>query len=191
MRRFHLETWSSVESAMTFTCVNSFFWKPLWKRLPDFTHPTVSAQIYSRRILGGRTFVALSSGTNPQPLISPEPSAATPQEMYRTKSIATRLTEAEFAEVEGAATKTGKKISEWLREVVLGHVHAVSEEPTDPILLAEMMGMRSLMVNLFAKASEGPISSEDLRKMSLYADSIKEQKAREFLAQRRRQNGTK
>lgn len=57
----------------------------------------------------------------------------------------------------------------------------------DPVLLAEMMGMRSLMLNLFAKASEGPISSEDLRKMSLYADSIKEQKAREFLAQRRLQ----
>lgn len=135
--------------------------------------------------------MASSSETNQQPLISPEPSTATPQEMYRTKSIATRLTEAEFAEVEGAATKAGKKISEWLRDVALGHVHAASEEPTDPVLLAEMMGMRSLMVNLFAKASEGPISSEDLRKMSLYADSIKEQKAREFLAQRRRQNGTK
>ena len=111
--------------------------------------------------------------------------------MYRTKSIATRLTELEFAEVEVAAAKAGKKVSEWLRDVALGHVHATSEEPTDPVLLAEVMGMRSLMVNLFAKASEGPISGEDLRKMSLYADSIKEQKAREFLAQRRGQNGTK
>lgn len=145
----------------------------------------------SPKMLRGRAFMAFSSETNPEPLISPEPSAATPQEMYRTKSIATRLTEAEFAEVEVAAAKAGKKVSEWLREVALGHVHAASEEPTDPVLLAEMMGMRSLMVNLFAKASEGPISSEDLRKMSLYADSIKEQKAREFLAQRRRQNGTK
>ena len=135
--------------------------------------------------------MAFSSETNPEPLISPEPSAAAPQEMYRTKSIATRLTEAEFAEVEVAAAKAGKKVSEWLREVALRHVHAASEEPTDQVLLAEMMGMRSLMVNLFAKASEGPISSEDLRKMSLYADSIKEQKAREFLAQRRRQTGTK
>lgn len=85
--------------------------------------------------------------------------------------------------MEVAAAKASKKVSEWLREVALGHVHAASEEPTDPVLLAEMMGMRSLMVNLFAKASEGPISSEDLRKMSLDADSIKEQKAREFLAQ--------
>ena len=142
-------------------------------------------------VLMGRAFMAFSSETNRQPFISPEPSAAAPQETYRTKSIATRLTEAEFAEVEVAAAKAGKKVSEWLRKVALGHVHAASEEHTDPILLAEMMGMRSLMVNLFAKASEGPISSEDLRKISLYADSIKEQKAREFLAQRQRQNGTK
>ena len=107
------------------------------------------------------------------------------------KSISTPLTGSDFADVELSGCKSGEKVSEWLREVALGHVHATSEEPTDPILLAEMMGMRSLMVNLFAKASEGPISSEDLRKMSLYADSIKEQKAREFLAQRRRQSGTK
>lgn len=143
----------------------------------------VSPNVFKWRVL-----MASSSESN---LIPPASSTASAQEIYRTKSIATRLTEAEFAEVEGAATKAGKKVSEWLRDVALGHVHAASEEPTDPVLLAEMMGMRSLMVNLFAKASEGPISSEDLRKMSLYADSIKEQKAREFLAQRLRQNGTK
>ena len=141
----------------------------------------------SPEVSKGKAFMATSE-SKPQELV---PTAASSQEIYRTKSIATRLTEAEFAEVEVAAAKAGKKVSEWLRDVTLGHVHAASEGPTNPVLLAEMMGMRSLMVNLFAKASEGPISSEDLRKMSLYADSIKEQKAREFLAQRRLQSGTK
>ena len=56
------------------------------------------------------------------------------------------------------------------------------EEQTDPILLAEIMGMRTLMLNLFARASEGPLTTEDLRKMSAYSDSIKEQKAQEFMA---------
>ena len=134
--------------------------------------------------------MASSDNKLQQTIPSAVPASQT-NETYRAKSIATRLTEAEFAEVELAAAKAGKKVSEWLRDVVLGHVHAAPEELTDPVLLAEMMGMRSLMVNLFAKASEGPISSEDMRKMSLYADSIKEQKAREFLAQRRRQTGTK
>jgi len=145
----------------------------------------------SPEVFEGRDFMASPVESNPQQPTRPASFAASAQEIYRTKSIATRLTEAEFAEVEVAAAKAGKKVSEWLRDVALGHVHAAPEEPTDPVLLAEIMGMRSLMVNLFAKASEGPISSEDLRKMSLYADSIKEQKALEFLAQRRQQSGAK
>ena len=121
------------------------------------------------------------------------PSAAPtnpPNETYRAKSIATRLTEAEFAEVESAAAKAGKKLAEWLRDAALTQARA-SQELTDSILLAEIMGMRSLMLNLFARASEGPISAEDLRKMSSHADSIKEQRAQEFLAQKRLQSNTK
>jgi hypothetical protein len=53
------------------------------------------------------------------------------------------------------------------------------------------MGMRSLMLNLFARASQGPVTNEDLRKMSAYSDSVKEQKAKEFMAQRLRRNGIK
>ena len=121
------------------------------------------------------------------------PSAAPanpPNETYRARSIATRLTEAEFAEVESAAANGGKKLAEWLRDAALTQARA-SQEPTDSILLAEIMGMRSLMLNLFARASEGPISVDDLRKMSSHADSIKEQKAQEFLAQKRLQSGMK
>lgn len=41
------------------------------------------------------------------------------------------------------------------------------------------------MVNLFAQASKGPLTTEDIQKMRLYADSIKDQKAAENLSQRR------
>ena len=51
--------------------------------------------------------------------------------------------------------------------------------------------MRSLMLNLFARASEGPISIEDLRKMSAYSDSIKDQRASDYMAQKRRMNQPK
>jgi hypothetical protein len=47
------------------------------------------------------------------------------------------------------------------------------------------------MLNLFAKASQGPLSIEDIRKMSAYSDSIKEPKAEELLTQRRRRNTLK
>ncbi|WP_051979018.1 hypothetical protein [Edaphobacter aggregans] len=121
-------------------------------------------------------------------IVPPSSSTALANETSRARSIATRLTAAEFCEVEAAAANAGKKVAEWLREVALAHARAGQEEQTDPILLAEIMAIRAMMVNLFAKASQGPLSAEDLRKMSAYSDSIKEQKAEEFLAQRRRRN---
>lgn len=103
----------------------------------------------------------------------------------RTKSIATRLTDAEFAEVEYAASSTGKKLAEWLREAALARARATGEEKTtDTVLLAELMALRSLIVNLFAVASKGPLSDETLRRIAAYADAIKDQKAEELLARK-------
>jgi hypothetical protein len=134
-----------------------------------------------------------SGNDKPQEAATPSASIVSANETSRAKSIATRLTEAEFGEVEAAAAATGKKVAEWLREVALAHARASAavEEQTDPILLAEIMGMRSLMLNLFARASEGPLTNEDLRKMSAYSDSIKQQRAQEYMAQRRRRNSPK
>lgn len=129
-----------------------------------------------------------SLDTKPLPPVASASVSPVPNDASRVKSIATRLTEAELGEIEAAASKAGKKVSEWLRDTALASVRAPDEEQTDTVLLAEIMGMRDLMLNLFAQASKGPLSSEDMRKMSAYADSIKEQKAREFLSQRRSQS---
>ena len=120
----------------------------------------------------------------------PSPTVAASIDSARSRSIATRLTEAELNEVETAAADAGKKVAEWLRDAALAQARS-GQEQTDPILLAEIMGMRSLMLNLFARASQGPLSSEDLRKMSAYSDSIKEQKVDELMLQRRRLNNNK
>ena len=132
-----------------------------------------------------------SGNDKPQATAIPSAPTASGNETSRARSIATRLTETEFGEVEAAAANAGKKVAEWLRDAALAHARAGQEEQTDPILLAEIMGMRTLMLNLFARASEGPLTTDDLRKMSAYSDSIKEPKAQEFMAQRRRRNSIK
>jgi hypothetical protein len=134
-----------------------------------------------------------SGNDRPQEIATPSASTVSANETSRARSIATRLTDAEFGEVEAAAAATGKKVAEWLREAALAHASASAdvEEQTDPILLAEIMGMRSLMLNLFARASEGPLTTDDLRKMSAYSDSIKEQRAQDYMAQRRRRTSSK
>jgi hypothetical protein len=131
-----------------------------------------------------------SDNDKPQETTVPSASTVSGNETSRARSIATRLTDTEFGEVEAAAANAGKKVAEWLREAALAHARAGQEE-TDPILLAEVMGMRSLMLNLFARASEGPLTTEDLRKMSAYSDSIKEQRAKDYMEQRRRRNHLK
>jgi uncharacterized protein (DUF1778 family) len=117
------------------------------------------------------------------------PSAPT-SESNRIKSIATRLTDAEFAEIESAASSAGKKVSEWLREVALAQARTAGEEKTDPVLLAELLALRSMVVNLFSVASKGPLSDETLRRISTYADTIKDQKAVELLARKRSQTAS-
>jgi hypothetical protein len=109
--------------------------------------------------------------------------------LFRAKSIATRLTEAEYAEVEAAAMRAQKKVAESLRDAALAQARNAQEEKTDPILLAELMGIRTLMLNLFAAASKGPLTEESLRRISAYAESIKHQKADEFMANLRANSG--
>ncbi|MEI9979166.1 MAG: hypothetical protein WDN23_09215 [Edaphobacter sp.] len=133
----------------------------------------------------------VSPDTTPQQIAEQAPASPAASDVSRVKSIATRLTEAELGEIEAAASKAGKKVSEWLRDTALASVRSPQQEHTDAVLLAEIIGMRDLMLNLFAQASKGPLSTEDMRKMSAYADSIKEQKAREFLSRKRSQTTTK
>jgi hypothetical protein len=132
-----------------------------------------------------------STNGKSQEIVPPSSATAPANETSRARSIATRLTEAEFGEVEAAAADAGKKVAEWLREAALLRARAGQEERIDLILLTEIMAMRALMLNLFAKASQGPLSTEDMRKMSAYSDSIKEQKVEELLAQWRRRKSLK
>jgi hypothetical protein len=126
--------------------------------------------------------------TSPVPPAAP---AAREPDSHRVKPTGTRLTEAEFAEVEAAAVRAGKKVAEWLRDAALAQARSVPAQNTDPILLAELMAIRTLILNLFAAASKGPLTDESLRKMLAYADSVKQQKADEFLAKLRAGSATK
>src|SRR6516162_9217825 len=105
---------------------------------------------------------------------------------FRTKTIATRLTPGELAEVEATAESAGQSLSEWLRQTAL---HVARQRPADPIelLLAEVWAMRYTLLNLFhskAKAaSEGTqLLPDSIVKIRDQADAMKLQKAQKILA---------
>jgi len=104
----------------------------------------------------------------------------------RTKTIATRLTPGELAEVEATAESAGQSLAEWLRETAL---RAARQRAADPIelLLAEVWALRYTLLNLFhssAKAaSEGTqLMPDSIAKIRDQADTVKLQKAHKILA---------
>jgi hypothetical protein len=105
---------------------------------------------------------------------------------FRTKTVSMRLTPDELANVESAAQRAGKQLSEWLRETALT---AARGRPSDPVelLLAEVWAVRHTLLSLFhagaqATAEGKPLLPESVLKIRDRADAGKLEQARQMLA---------
>ena len=97
---------------------------------------------------------------------------------HRTKSISTKVTEAEYARI--AAVASPLTISEWTRSVLMRALHADSLEVT---VLAEIIALRAIVVTLHFALSEGrSLSLDELQLVMDRADATKRNKAEERLA---------
>jgi hypothetical protein len=128
----------------------------------------------------------MSTPDLPFPIQSQAPLRTEIRPGFRTKTIATRLTPGELAEVEATAESANQSLAEWLRETAL---RAARQRPADPIelLLAEVWALRYTLLNLFhseAKAiSEGTqLQPDSIVKIRDQADAAKLQKAHKILA---------
>jgi hypothetical protein len=129
----------------------------------------------------------MSTPELPFPIRSETPLRTEARPGFRTKTIATRLTPGELAEVEATAESAGQSLAEWLRETAL---HVARQRPADPIelLLAEVWALRYTVLNLFhsnAKAaSEGTqLLPDSIVRIRDQADAMKLQKAHKILAE--------
>ncbi|HEY7098877.1 MAG TPA: hypothetical protein VH437_19275 [Terriglobales bacterium] len=128
----------------------------------------------------------MSTPELPFPIGSEAPRKDEARPGFRTKTIATRLTPGELAEVEASAESAGQSLAEWLRETAL---QAARQRPADPIelLLAEVWALRYTLLNLFHSevkaASEGTqLLPDSIVKIRDQADAMKLQKAHKILA---------
>jgi hypothetical protein len=95
----------------------------------------------------------------------------------RTRSIGTKVTEAEYVAL--AAMAGEQRLSEWVRQVLLA---AVRSAPAEPVVLAELLALRTILLNLhFAVTTGSPPSADDMRQLIERADHDKWQKAEERL----------
>jgi uncharacterized protein (DUF1778 family) len=79
----------------------------------------------------------------------------------RVKTVATRLTPEELAEIEAAAERDGKSLAEWLRELAL---KTARQRPADPIelLLSEVSATRYMLLNLFHATAQANAEGKHL-----------------------------
>lgn len=96
----------------------------------------------------------------------------------RTKSVGTKVSEAEFAMLEERARANGQTLGEWVRAVLLAEPGA---ELAGEMVLAELLALRSLFLNLQFRAGKEPVTEAELRGLIERADGTKMERARERL----------
>lgn len=107
----------------------------------------------------------------------------------RTKTLGTKVSEEEFAQLEAAASERGLTLSEWCREMLLASVNGEEEKSADSgradqALMAELVALRAILLNVLFKLANGEKpTAEEMQRLIDRADSDKLKKARERLAQ--------
>ncbi len=107
----------------------------------------------------------------------------------RIKSIGTKVSEDEYAQLERAAQKSAKTLGEWCREVMLASANGQSAKlngmaPEANAVMAEVVALRTILLNVLFKLANGErLTPEEMQRLIDRADSDKVRKARERLDQ--------
>jgi hypothetical protein len=73
----------------------------------------------------------------------------------RTRSASAKVTEEEYAQFETLAQARGITVGEWCREVLLNQLNPSKSVSNDVTLLAEVLGVRMIVINLFRALGSG------------------------------------
>jgi hypothetical protein len=109
------------------------------------------------------------------------PQSITPTEsnVLRVETVATRMTFEETLAVKAAAKHGGTSCSEWLRAAALAYLqesNKTSDTPIESSILEELMGLRFLLINLYAGATPG-VTLQNVRQIMAHADEAKHEAA--------------
>jgi hypothetical protein len=104
----------------------------------------------------------------------------------RTQTISTKLTPEEERELQQASFSRGKKMAEWMRDVLLANARENrSADGRDAILLTEIVGIQLFLMNVLSPLTRGEmVSPEQYESMIRAVQSNKARTARELFARR-------
>ena len=108
----------------------------------------------------------------------------------RTKSIGTKVTEEEYAQLERTAQSGARTLGEWCRHVMLASVNGQSADAQKSdgtelrALMAELVALRTILLNVLYKQANGErLTAEEMQRLIERADADKIKKAGERLRQ--------
>jgi hypothetical protein len=103
----------------------------------------------------------------------------------RTRSAGAKVTDEEYAQLEALAQARGLTLGEWCREMLLAQLDPNAPAPIEQMLLAEVLGLRMIVLNMLRTIGSGENLSEDkIQQIIQWADSEKTATARERLGRR-------
>ena len=103
----------------------------------------------------------------------------------RVRTASTKVTEAEFAELDAFASQRGQSVSEWIRQTLLAEARNQRNTATTVHLFTELIGIQLLLINTLGPLIRGErMTADHLNAILRQVQSTKARKAQELLAKR-------
>jgi hypothetical protein len=104
----------------------------------------------------------------------------------RTRSVGTKVTEAEYGRLEALAGDASVSLSECVRSILQERLERAGSTDRQEMVLAELLALRTILVNLLlASAKKEATSAAELRTLIERADAGKWERARQAVARPR------
>ena len=107
------------------------------------------------------------------------------QRAVRTRTVSTRVTEAEYAALQEQAWSTGKTVCDWARECIAQQLERGSRKKLEEHLFTELVGIQLLLINTLGPLLRGErMAAEEVDAVLRQVQARKAGKAQELLNKR-------
>src|SRR2546423_14834135 len=98
-----------------------------------------------------------------------------PADQLRNRTVGSKMTGSEYEQLAAVAEREGLTLGEWCRGVLLASASTNERKKpnaTDQTLLAEVMALRTILLNVFFKLSQTePLTTKEMDQLIERADS--------------------
>src|SRR5487761_318630 len=78
-----------------------------------------------------------------------------PADQLRNRTVRCKMSEAEYERLVAVTEHEGLTLGEWCRDVLLKRTNARKAKPVEETLLAEVIALRTILLNAFYKLAQG------------------------------------